>query len=102
LQQSYSKPSSLSQLLYRVAEKWQEIKTGRASAPPQLPEGAAWQQLRALATDSLEVTMNVPVKSSLPTFLTTLHQEVQHQFLFRRSSTDHDWQLVQHWDPLAG
>jgi hypothetical protein len=101
LQQSYSKPSALSQLLYQVAEKWQQVKLSHTLAQPQQLESAAWQQLGALSTDLLDVTITVRAKSSLSTFLTTLHGELQHEFLFKRASVEHDWQLVQHWNPLA-
>ncbi|MDO7884503.1 hypothetical protein [Hymenobacter cheonanensis] len=99
--QPYSKSSSLSQFLYQIAEKWQGVKLRRPSAQPHPTESAAWQQLLALSTDLLEVTITVQDKASLATFLTTLHGDIQHEYRFQRPSAQHAWQLVQHWNPLA-
>ena len=99
---SYSKPlSTLGQLLYSVAEKWQGARSTRVGAQPQLPESLAWQQVKALAPSLLEARITVRTKPSLGVWLTTLHSELQFEYHFERPAAGHDWQLVQVWDPLA-
>jgi hypothetical protein len=61
----------------------------------------AWQQLLTLTPGLLEAKVTVRVKSSPSVWLTTLHSELAHEYYFQRPSTAHDWELVQHWNPLA-
>jgi hypothetical protein len=77
------------------------VKPNRVSAQPQLPESMAWQQVQALAPGLLEAKVTVRTKSSLGVWLTTLHSELQFEYHFQRPAADHDWQLVQVWNPLA-